>query len=302
MKRISLACLVAAGLVLVQLTLTAAETARLRYVVSVYADDKGAGLNLPEGVACDGSGQVVVGDTGNDRLLRFTYRDKAVSGASAIKIAELTAPSRIQLNSRGEIYALDGKQRRIAHLGAKGEFKEWVAFDTVPPPTTIVPKDFALDTADNVYVLDVFSARVLVLDPQGKFQRAVAFPDEVAFGSDLAVDATGNLFLLDSIKRRLFSAAKDAAVFAPLGGDLTEALATLPTSMTASKGSLFVAEGSGSSIVGFGRDGSFLARQLTMGWDEGSLNHPGQVCVNDKDDVFIADRDNSRIQVFKLTR
>ena len=61
-------------------------------------------------------------------------------------------------------------------------------------------------------------------------------------------------------------------------------------------------EGNGSSIVSFGRDGSFLARQLTMGWNEGSLNHPAQMCINDKDEVFIADRDNSRVQVFQLIR
>ena len=100
----------------------------------------------------------------------------------------------------------------------------------------------------------------------------------------------------------MFSAAKDASSFAPLGGDLTEFLATLPTYMTASKGGIFVVEGNGSSIVGFGRDGSFLSRQLTMGWNEGTLNHPSQICINDKDEVFIADRDNSRVQVFQLIR
>ncbi len=47
---------------------------RLKSLAAIYVDDKGAALNLPEGVACDASGQVVVGDTGNDRLLRFTFR------------------------------------------------------------------------------------------------------------------------------------------------------------------------------------------------------------------------------------
>ena len=77
MKTVSLAALVAAALVLALLPLTAAETARFRHLVSVYADDKGAGLQLPEGVACDDKGRLVIGDTGNDRLLRFTYQDKA---------------------------------------------------------------------------------------------------------------------------------------------------------------------------------------------------------------------------------
>jgi len=302
MKRISFACLVVAALVAGHLRLTAAETVRFRYLASMYFDEKGAGMRLPEGVACGGDGQVVVGDTGNGRLLRFTYRDKAVSGGSVIAIPQVSAPSRIQLNSKGEIFALDTKQRRIVRLSAEGEFRQALAFDGVQPPATVVPKGFAIDAADNIYVLDVFSARVLVLSAQGKFQRSLTYPGDAGFATDLAVDSAGSLFLLDSIRRRMFSAAKGVDSFSPLGGDLAGSLATMPTSVTASKGVIFVAEGSGSSIVAFGRDGSFLARQLTMGWEEGSLNHPSQMCITDKDEVFIADRDNSRIQVFQLIR
>ena len=302
MKRISFACLVVAALVAGHLRPTAAETVRFRYLASMYFDEKGAGMRLPEGVACGGDGQVVVGDTGNGRLLRFTYRDKAVSGGSVIAIPQVSAPSRIQLNSKGEIFALDTKQRRIVRLSAEGEFRQALAFDGVQPPATVVPKGFAIDAADNIYVLDVFSARVLVLSAQGKFQRSLTYPGDAGFATDLAVDSAGSLFLLDSIRRRMFSAAKGVDSFSPLGGDLAGSLATMPTSVTASKGVIFVAEGSGSSIVAFGRDGSFLARQLTMGWEEGSLNHPSQMCITDKDEVFIADRDNSRIQVFQLIR
>ena len=86
MKAVSSVCLVAATAILGALPLTAAGNARFRYVASVYVDAKGSALNLPEGVACDSNGQIVVGDTGNDRLLRFTYRDKVVSGGGAIKI------------------------------------------------------------------------------------------------------------------------------------------------------------------------------------------------------------------------
>jgi hypothetical protein len=302
MRTVSCACLVAAALALGRLPLAAAEIAKFSYLASVYVDDKAVGISLPEGVACGVGGQVVVGDTGNDRLLRFTYLDKTVREPSVIKIPQLTAPSRIQLNSKGEIYALDGKQRRIVHLGAAGEFKDVLALDGIPAPATVVAKSFAIDSADSVYVLDVFSARVLVLNAQGKFQKALPFPSDIGFVSDLAVDATGNVILLDSVRRRMFSAGKDGGPFVPLGKDFAGSVLTLPTDMTTSKGMIFIVEGSGSTVVEFGRDGSFLGRQLTMGWDEGQLNHPSQMCINDKDEVFIADRDNSRIQVFRLTR
>jgi hypothetical protein len=302
MKSVPSACLVAAAVVVAYLPLTAAGTARLTYLASVYADDKAVGLNVPEGMACGAGGAVVVGDTGNDRLVRFTFRDRTLGPASAIKIPQLTAPSRVQLTSKGDIYALDSRQRRIVHLDSNGQFKAALAFDGVPATTTVVPKSFAIDSADTVYVLDEFSARVLVVDAQGKFQRAIPLPSGIGFATDLDTDFEGSLLVLDSVKRRIFTAAKGAVAFTQLGGDLAASVATMPTSITASKGIVFVTEGSGSTVDAFGRDGKFLSRMLTMGWTEGMLNHPAQLCVSDKDEVIIADRDNSRVQVFQLTR
>jgi hypothetical protein len=301
MKRVAFAVL-AAALIAGAPGLASAQAARFRYLASIYADSQGIGLNLTEGVACTAGGAVVIGDTGNNRLLRFTYANKTFSGGSEIKIPQLAAPSRIQINSKGEIYALDSTQRRIAHLGSDGAFKEMLSFQGAPPPATVVPKSFAIDSADNLYVLDVFANRVLVLDAQGQFQKALVLPEEAGFISDVTVDFAGTVLVIDSVKRQLFSAAKDAAAFTPLGGDLTQYVATMPSYLTTSKGGIFVVEGEGGHIVNFGRDGSFLTRQLTMGWNEGSVNHPSQICIDGKDEVFVADRDNSRIQVFQLVR
>lgn len=302
MRTPSLVCVLAAALVLGASGSSSAQVARLRHVTSVYFDSQGAGLHLPEAVACGPDGQVVVGDTGNGRLLRFTYREKTVSGGTEIRIPQVTSPARVHLNSKGEIYVLDGAERRILVLGPDGEFSRVLGFDGVPPPAGVVPKALAIDSDDNVYVLDVFAARVLVLDAQSQVQRVLGLPTDTGFATDLTVDFAGNLLLLDSIGRRILLAARDAGTFTPLGKDLRPVLATLPTSVTASKGVIFVAEGSGSTIVALGRDGTFLSRQLSMGWTEGSLNYPSQICVSDRDDVFVADRDNSRIQVFQLLR
>lgn len=302
MKTVPCAGLVATALVVGSLGLTAAVSARFSYLDAVYSDQKEVAIHLPEGVACGASGLVVVGDTGNNRLLRFTYRDRVQSPVTAMTVPQLAAPSRVQVNSKGEIFALDSRQRRIVHLGPDGQFKETLALTGTPAPATVVPKSFAIDSADNLYVLDEFSARVLVLNPEGRFERALAFPDGIGFATDLAVDFEGNVLLLDSIKRRIYSAAKGAGPFVQLGGDLSESVATAPTSITVSKGLIFVAEGNGSTIDVFGRDGRFATRLLAEGRSEGAIDYPSQMCVNGQDQVFIADRDNSRVQAFQLTR
>jgi DNA-binding beta-propeller fold protein YncE len=302
MKRVLCACLAAASLVLGGLRLDAREGMQLKLLGSVYADAKGNGFRLPEGVACDDQGRFIVADSGNGRLVTFTLRDGAIGGGSELQVPQLTAPVRLQLNSKGEIVGLDGKQRRIVILNPDGTFKGVLALDGVPPPAAIVVKAFAIDAADALYVLDVFSGRVLVTDASGKVQRSLPLPVDARFVSDVAVDPSGTVFVIDSVGRKLYAAAKDAGTFTPVGGDLTEFLATMPSFMTISRGVILVAEGPGSSIVTFGRDGVFLSRQLTSGWKEGSLNHPAQICLNSKAEMFVADRDNSRVQVFQAVR
>lgn len=301
MRTLSLAALVAAALVAGLPRPATAQAARLRHLASVYADARGVGLARPEGVACGTGGLVLVADTGNGRLLRFTYRDRTVSGGDEIRIPELSAPSRLHLGSKGQIYVLDNTRRRIVRLGPDGAFSGALSFDGVPPPETVVPKSFAIDATDRVYVLDAFGGRVLVLNAEGRFERALPLPADAGFITDLAVETGRSLVVLDSIQRRVYAASGDGA-FAPLGRDLKEALATPPTSLTIGRGVIFILEGRGSRVVTVGRDGSFLSSQLTRGWNEGMLNYPTQMCVNDHDEVFIADRENSRIQVFALTR
>jgi hypothetical protein len=100
-----------------------AETVKMRHVQSVYFDEKGAGMKQPEGVACNGKDLLIVGDTGNDRLLRYSYQDRSLKAGSEIKVQQLSNPIRLQINSRGEIFALDGKRRRIIRLNPDSTFR-----------------------------------------------------------------------------------------------------------------------------------------------------------------------------------
>jgi hypothetical protein len=55
-------------------------------------------------------------------------------------------------------------------------------------------------------------------------------------------------------------------------------------------------------VVRLGIDGSFQGRELTGGWVDGALHYPAQLCIDSADDLFIADRENNRVQIFQLPR
>jgi len=290
------------GIVLLPMKSFSAETVKFRYLQSVYFDEKGVGMKQPEGVACSGKGLLIVGDTGNDRLLRYSYQDRSLKAGTEIKVQQLSNPIRLQMNSKGEIFALDGKKRRIIRLNSDGTFKGYVDAEGIPSPSTFVPRSFKIDRNNNIYILDIFSARVLVLNSEGKYQKQIPFPKDYGFFSDLSVDSKGTLFLIDCIKTMVFSAPKDSNSFSSLTKNLREYL-YFPTSITTdNRGTIYVVDQNGSGIVILGQDGSFQGRQLNMGWNEGLLYFPSQMCVNDNGEVFIADRDNSRVQIFALVK
>jgi sugar lactone lactonase YvrE len=280
----------------------AADASKLRYVVAIYLDEKGVGLRQPEGVACNDRSTLIVGDTGRGRLLRFNVEERNVRPAGEMQAPQLSAPIRVQMNSREEVFALDGKQRRIVWFNTKGEPRGYLDPEGVPGSASIVPRSFKIDRDDNIYLLDVFSARVLVLGPDGKFLRQIGFPKEHGFFSDLAVDSRSRIYLLDSLRAEVHAAQKDAKEFSLLARNLRGHL-SFPTSMAVDgRGILYLVDEHGGGVVLLGQDGAVLGRQLAMGWNEGLLSSPSQICLNDRGQVFIADRGNSRVQVFSIVR
>lgn len=289
-------------LTLLPLKSISAESLKLRYISSTYSDNKGAGLKFPEGVACNEKNIVIVADTGNYRLVQYTLQDGTLKGGDEIKVSELSYPVNVQLNSKGEIFALDGKQRRIVRLGAEGAFKGYIDPQGLLSPSNFVPRSFKIDNADNMYVLDIAAGRVFVLDPEGKFLRQVEFPDDYGFFSDLAVDSKGNIYLVDSISAVVYSAPKNSKSFSVFAKDIKEYM-NFPVNMTVdNKGVIYLADKNGSGIALIGQDGSFHSRQLSFGWKESLVRYPSQLCINESGELFVADRNNSRIQIFKMVK
>ncbi len=275
---------------------------RLKYETSVYSDAEGIGMNRPEGVACSGN-SFVVADTGNSRLLRYSYENQTVSAVATIEASGLTYPIRAQISSKGDIYVLDGKKLRIARFGADGTFKGFLDLTGVPAPGKVVPRSFKIGPeGDLLYVLDVFGGRVLVVDGEGAYQRHIPFPPEYGFFSDLAVNRVGDVLLLDSVKGVVYSTSGEAGGFSPLAENLKERVRFPANIAIHRRGTIFIVDQHGGTILLMGQDGSIQGEYLGPGWKESLLNYPAQICFDGNDNLFIADRNNSRVQILEVTQ
>ena len=279
-----------------------ADLPKLRFVTSIYADGKGGALKLPEGVACNSKSLVVVADTGGNRLIKYAFADGSLQGGEELSVSGLSNPLRVQVNSKGEIFVLDGKQRRIARINPNGGPTDYVTPQGLPDPSDFIPRSFKIDGSDAIYILDILNARVLVLDPSGKFVRSLPFPDGYGFISDLAVDFQGIIFLIDSTNSMLYTAGKDAQGFTPLTKSLKENITFSANITIESKGTIFLSDQDSSTIITVNRDGSFQARHLGQGWKDGLLHFPTQMCITNSGNLFIADRDNSRVEIFSIVQ
>jgi len=275
-----------------------AQAIMFQPVVSIYTDGDGNGLLSPEDVACTAT-SVVVADTGNDRLVRYSVAGNEMKYVSQSKVSQLPSPIRIQIDSKGEILALSGKSRRIVRLGADGQFLANFEMKNVPQGDTVVPRSFKLDKKDNVYVLDIYGGRMIVMNPQGEFIRQVVFPKEFGSFADLVVDSGGTIYLVDSANSQIYSASKDAKSFSPLTQRMKEQMG-FPTYITTDNmGLLYVTDQNGGKIVLIGQDGSLKGQKAGRGWVEGLLNYPVGICLNGSGYAFVADRNNNRVQIFR---
>lgn len=279
-----------------------AWTVKYMNIMSVYSDEKGGGLRNPEGVACNEESRFIAADTANHRLLQYTLQDRMLTAGPEIVAPQVTYPVLVKLNSKNEIFALDGKQRRVARLSPEGTFIGYLEPSEIPSPASYAVKSFEIDKDGNIYILDILSERVIVLNPEGTYRTHINFPGSYGFFSDIAVDFKGNILLLDSVQARVYTAAKGAAVFSPLTEGMKEQM-RFPTNITTdNRGRIYLTDRNGSRVMVIGQDGSFLGQMSELGWKEGLLNYPSQICINGKGEVFVADTNNHRVQIFRLVK
>ncbi len=276
----------------------AATPAGAKYQKTIHVDAAEKPLREPEGVACDERGALVIADTGNGRLLTYTWKDGALTGGAQVRLAQLTYPFRVQIDSKGFVVALDRRSKKIVRLDEKGGFGGYVEPKGAPAP--IVPLAFRVGPGDDLYVLDVTAAKVSVLGADGTFKREVPLPAGANGITDVAVDSGGRMYAVDAITAIVYAADKDAKAFNALSKSLKESI-SFPTYIAPdNRGKLYLVDQNGHAVVRLGVDGSFQGRELTGGWVDGELHYPAQFCVNSANDLFVADRENNRVQIFSL--
>lgn len=137
----------------------------------------------------------------------------------------------------------------------------------------------------------------------GRFLRDIA-AGVFAMPHGLSVDPHGNLWATDVALHQVIKLAPDGRVLLTLGtrgepGDDGQHF-NRPTQVGfARDGTILVADGyRNTRIARFSPDGRFLGQWGTPGNGPGQFNTPHGIAIDSADKVYVADRQNDRVQVF----
>jgi sugar lactone lactonase YvrE len=250
----------------------------------------GSIMNFPYGIAVDGSGNIYIADTGNDRILKETPSSNGYT-ESVVPTSSLYWPYGVAVDSAGNVYISDRFNERILKetLGPSGYTESTVCTFPFSAPDAI-----AVDGGGNVYAWDPYQ-RSLVVETlaSGTYTQAVV-PTSSVGPEGIAVDASGNIYLVDTWNSRILKETYSA-------GRYTESV--VPTSVSApfgiaidGSGNLYISDNgidAGNSRIF--KETLYSGRYVESVLHTSTLKTPFALAVDGLENVYIADSGNNRI-------
>ena len=309
-----------------------------------------AGVSAPEDLAVDGAGNLYIADRGNHRVRRVdaagiitTFAgtgEEGFSGDGGPAVgALLKRPSGVAVDGVGNLYIADSGNHRIRRVDAAGIITTIAGSegygsigDNGPAveASLYYPYRVAVDGSGSVYIADSANHRIRRVDTTGTI-TTIAGTGEFGLGGDggpavaaqfrmsppsgLAVDGSGNLYIVDGFNRRIRRVDPAGTITTIVGigigrfsegeGPASEAVLIDPTDVALDgAGNLYISDWNrihrvdtrgtittiaGTGISGFAGDGGPAL--------EARLNRPAGIAADSSGNVYVADTDNHRIRI-----
>jgi DNA-binding beta-propeller fold protein YncE len=164
-------------------------------------------FDFPRGIAVDNGGNILVADTNNQRLQRFSATGvfMGVIGKFGDGPGEFHEPSGIAVDAGGNIYVADVGNHRVQKLKSDGTFlAQWRG----PEPGFYGPRDVTVASDGSVYVSDQGHSRIVKFDPDGRvlavFGSGGKEDGQFVDATSVAVDGKNNrVYVADPRNKRI---------------------------------------------------------------------------------------------------
>lgn len=165
----------------------------------------------------------------------------------------------------------------------------------------------AVDAKDDVYVFCRGEHPVCVFDRDGKFLRSFGEDTFTARAHGISVSPDNYVYCVDDSKHAVHKFTTDGKLVWTLGevGKPAPKWSGKPfnrpthAAVSPKSGDIFVTDGYGNSMVHrYTPDGRLVTSWGGVGCEPGEFQHPHNVIIDADEYVYVADRENNRVQVF----
>jgi sugar lactone lactonase YvrE len=245
--------------------------------LGTFGTSGGSFIGSHAALALDNMGNVYAIDATDRTQSASSLRKLSPSGALLGKWGNsLVFGGRMRQDEAGNIYYIDQTQPRVVKVNPAGQQLASIGTAGQADGQFSVLTSFAVDLYGNVYGLEgnTFPPRVQKFDPQGRFISKILLPNPQTnpngyMPSDLAVDAGGNLYVLDywSAVRKYNSQGQ---LLQMIGAGGSGSGPSLPGQFYAPRGvvldyrgNIYVSDGAGSRVQKFSATGQLLREFLS---------------------------------------
>ena len=166
----------------------------------------------------------------------------------------------------------------------------------------------AIDRQGNIFAFRRAEPPILKFDPSGKLLASLG-QGQIASAHGLRIDRDGFLWAadfraVDGKGEQVLKMTPDGKVVMALGtkgvaGETSSTFSGPCDVAFAPNGDIFVADGHvNARVVKFAKDGTFIKAWGTKGAGRGQFNVPHAIAMDSQGRVFVADRNNERIEIF----
>jgi DNA-binding beta-propeller fold protein YncE len=262
-------------------------------------------FDKPGGVAVDGSGNVYVADTNNNRVKKYAANGSPLAewGGFGSGDGQFNAPGGVAVDSSGNVFVADTGNHRIQKLDSAGSYvTKWGTSGTADGEFAS-PAAIAVDSSGNVYVADTGNNRIQKFDGSGSHLGTYAGAGFSA-PKALAIDGVdGAIFVADAGNNRIQKLDATGAYVAEFGSAGTgDGQFAAPGGLAVdSLRNVYVADTDNNRIQKFTTSDPYLvyaysAQFGSFGSNNAQFNKPGGMAIDGDGDLWMVDTGNDRIK------